>query len=152
MAILNYSTSIPAEKTAGEIIGTLVKHGAKEITVGYDEKRNPVSISFYIATKYGDRDFRLPVNIDATHRKLNQEYQEGKIRERRYTTRDQAVKVAWRIIKDWIEAQLALIETEMATLDEIFLPYMISGNAGQTLYEVMQSRQLKLLPLESTAE
>ena len=35
--------------------------------------------------------------------------------------RDQAVRTAWRIVKDWVEAQMALVETQMVTTAEVFL-------------------------------
>ena len=36
--------------------------------------------------------------------------------------RQQAIRTSWRILKDWVEAQMALLETGMVTMDEIFLP------------------------------
>jgi len=42
--------------------------------------------------------------------------------------------VAWRVVKDWIEAQLALLETKMVTLPQLFLPYAVTAD-GSTLYE-----------------
>ena len=56
---------------------------------------------------------------------------------------EQAERVAWRIVKDWVEAQMAILESEMVKLDEIFLPYMVN-DAGQTLYEAYVSNQLLL--------
>lgn len=48
------------------------------------------------------------------------------------------------IIKDWVDAQLAIIESDMVTLEQVFLPYMqVKGN--QTLYETMVERRF-LLP------
>ena len=41
--------------------------------------------------------------------------------------RQQAIRTSWRTLKDWVEAQMALLETGMVTMDEIFLPYMLSG-------------------------
>jgi len=32
----------------------------------------------------------------------------------KYRTREHAARVAWRICKDWIEAQLAIVDAEMA--------------------------------------
>ena len=49
-------------------------------------------------------------------------------------TREQAVSTAWRIVKDWVEAQMALVETRMATTQEVFLPYAIMPD-GHTLAE-----------------
>lgn len=80
---------------------------------------------------------------------LDNQWRSGKI-ERRYTTYEQAQRVAWRIVKDWVEAQVALIQTEMVTLDQVMLPYMI-GVGDKTIYELYKAR--KLLPaLEAARE
>ncbi len=56
----------------------------------------------------------------------------------KYRTRAQAARVAWRIIKDWIEAQLALVEAEQVDMVEVFLPYaQVQG--GRTVYEALTS-------------
>jgi hypothetical protein len=34
--------------------------------------------------------------------------------------RDQAVRTAWRIVKDWVEAQMALVETQMVSTQDVF--------------------------------
>lgn len=57
--------------------------------------------------------------------------------------REQAERVAWRIVKDWVEAQMAILESEMVQMDEIFLPYMVDNN-GQTLFQAYRSNQLML--------
>ena len=53
------------------------------------------------------------------------------------TLEDQAIRTAWRVIKVWIEAQLALVEINMVTIPQIFLPYTIM-KGGQTLAEKME--------------
>ena len=57
---------------------------------------------------------------------------------------DQARRTAWRILKDWIQAQMALLETNMVEMEEIFPPYMLSGE--QTLYQALQANQFRALP------
>ena len=52
--------------------------------------------------------------------------------------------MAWRIVKDWVEAQMALLATGMVELEEIFLPYMLSGD--RTLYQVLTERGFRALP------
>lgn len=37
---------------------------------------------------------------------------------------------------------MAILETEMVDMEEIFLPYVINRN-GQTLYQAFQSNQLR---------
>lgn len=56
---------------------------------------------------------------------------------------EQAERIAWRNLKDWIAAQVALVETEQATMDELFFPKLIDRNE-KTLYEVFQTGQLML--------
>jgi hypothetical protein len=46
----------------------------------------------------------------------------------------EAVRVAWRIVKDWVEAQMALVETQMVSTQDVFLPYAVMGD-GKTLAE-----------------
>jgi len=117
MPLLNYTTRIPTEKTVGEIQSTLARHGAKAIIVEYDDDRLLKAISFRIASRYGDLDYRLPVDPERVLVVL--ERQEV---DRRFRCREHAIRVAWRIIKDWVEAQVALLTTEMADMEQLFLP------------------------------
>ena len=57
--------------------------------------------------------------------------------------RQQAIRTSWRILKDWVEVQMALLETGMVTMDEIFLPYRLSG--GQTFYQALVAGEFKAL-------
>ena len=57
--------------------------------------------------------------------------------------RDQAERVAWRIVKDWVAAQMAILESEMVQMDEIFLPYMLNDK-GQTLFQCYRQNQLSI--------
>ena len=59
-------------------------------------------------------------------------------------TPEQARRVAWRIIKDWVEAQMAIVATKMVTLPQVFLPYAVNKN-GQTLYQIVAENPQLLL-------
>ena len=149
MPIANYTTEVVPEKSIGEIQHMLVSHGASHILTDYKDGK-PAGIAFIIATPYGDRPFRLPANIDkvgevllrqlesSTYRQWDTRYQE----QRRAKLKVQAARVAWRILRDWVRAQMAILETEMVTIDQVFLPYMEVGN--KTLYEHMVAHQLQL--------
>jgi hypothetical protein len=52
---------------------------------------------------------------------------------------DQAYRVAWRTILDWVQAQMALLEIGMAKMEEVFLPYM-QDREGVTFFERMEQR------------
>lgn len=135
MPLLNYTTKVDIYTTLGVIQGQLVKHGAKKIMQDYDDNGKIAALSFLIETPVGERGIRLPANVDAVYEVLR--------RQKVKCDRDQAERVAWRIVKDWVEAQMAILESEMVQMDEIFLPYMINGS-GQTLFEAYRSNQLLL--------
>lgn len=137
MAIKNYSTTVAAVQTVGEIQGILSAHGAKSVMLNYDGHREPCAIMFVAETPLGDRLFKLPANIEAFQAVLQ--------RQRVKCDREQATKVAWRNIKDWIAAQMALLETSMVKFDEIFLPYMTTDKTGTTVYQLYEGNKLPLL-------
>src|SRR4029077_4711279 len=56
----------------------------------------------------------------------------------------QAVRTAWRIVKDWVEAQMALVQTQMVTTAEVFLPYAVMRD-GRTLAQHAQANPSFLL-------
>lgn len=131
MPIANYSTRVNALKTVVEIQSILIAHGAKSILTNYEKDGSIESLSFIVETLYGDMPIRLPVNAKAVLKVLK----EQRIPQR-YANYQQATRIAWRIVKDWVRAQMAILETEMVELEQIFLPYMITKN-NQTLYESM---------------
>ena len=135
MPILNYTTKVDVYATIGAIQSCLVKHGAKKIMQEYDDDNRIVSLSFIVDTPTGMRAIRLPANVDAVMKVLT--------RQKVKCDRDQAERVAWRIIKDWTEAQMAILESKMVQIDEIFLPYMVNGS-GQTFFEAYRTNQLML--------
>lgn len=135
MPLLNYTTKVSVHVTLGEITAQLVKHGAKKIMQDYDGAGRILALTFSIDTPAGVRGVRLPANVDAVNKVLAQQ----KVK----CDREQAERVAWRIVKDWVEAQMAILESQMVQLDEIFLPYMVN-NQGQTFFEVYQNNQLLL--------
>ena len=55
---------------------------------------------------------------------------------RRWDEDEYCYKVAWANIKDWVEAQMALYETQMVSMPQIFLPFVRTKN-GQTLFELV---------------
>lgn len=135
MPLLNYTTKVDVYATLGVIQGQLVRHGARKIMQDYDGQGRIVALSFLVDTPAGPRGIRLPANVDAVHAVL--------IRQKVKCDREQAERVAWRIVKDWVEAQMAILESEMVQMDEIFLPYM-TDNSGQTMYQAYLNNQLML--------
>jgi hypothetical protein len=134
--VLNYTTQIAATKTAAEVQGILARGRARAVATQYDGDGRPTGIAFEIETPHGPRYFALPVDAEKVFAVLCRERVAPKFR-----TREQAERVAWRIIKDWIEAQLAIVSTQMVTFEQVMLPYMRTAD-GSTVYERYEARNL----------
>ncbi|MBO5797136.1 MAG: hypothetical protein J6R77_02190 [Clostridia bacterium] len=135
MPIKNYTTKVSAVQTVGEIQGILAAHGAKRVMMDYDDEGNVVAVTF--ALKCGDtlNGFRLEAN--------RQGVQNVMARDRVRCDEEQAERIAWRNVKDWICAQVALVETEQASMDELFLPKLVNHD-NVTLYQAFSGGQLLL--------
>jgi hypothetical protein len=129
MPILNYTTTIDPSKTAGEITKVLVKLGAENIGMSYEGGKLS-GMAFAIRRGPDIYAFQLPVRVDAVLTVLKS--QRGVPNASR--TRAQAERVAWRIMKSWIEAQAAIIETQMVKLEQVMLPYMTT-ETGDTVFD-----------------
>lgn len=141
MALLNYTTTVEAYKTVSEIEKILVDHGAKSIMKQFDDGVI-TSLSFLINTGNNDIPIKLPVRIDDVLLVLTEQkkiHPKSGIK----ATRDQANRVAWRIMKDWIEAQMALLDIRMVRFEEIFLSYIETAN-GKTIYEKLEEKHFLL--------
>ncbi|MBA7593472.1 hypothetical protein ES703_00392 [subsurface metagenome] len=102
------------------------------------------ALSFTVKTPNGELPIRMPIDAAATLRVLQRQYQNREI-PAQYANEAHAYRVAWRIIKDWVEAQVSLLETEMVRMEEIFLGYIIAAD-GQTLFEKLEQRGFLLPP------
>ncbi|MBA4698494.1 MAG: hypothetical protein H2212_03590 [Ruminococcus sp.] len=141
MAILNYTTTVDPFKTVSEIEKILVSHKAKSIMKNYDGE-SISALSFLIDTGFQQIPIRLPVKTEQCLKVLQRE-KKNSPRSKIKATREQAERVAWRILKDWIQAQMALLDIEMVTMQEIFLPY-IEIPGGQTIYQKLEQQQFLL--------
>lgn len=140
MAILNYTTKIDAYKTIGEIQQLLAKHGAKRIVIENNiENGNPIALGFQVDWNGKEHGFSLPCNFVGVLNAMKKSKVPNNL-----CNENQALRVGWRIIKDWTEAQMALKEADIASLPEIFLPYIVTEN-GETLFHRMNNGNLKLL-------
>lgn len=144
-ALLNYTTSISAEKTVSEIQGQLARAGARQILHEYDAAGNVSALSFKIHTQFGEVAFQLPANIAAVEAILKQQSRAGRV-PKRLADYSQATRVGWRILKDWIEAQVALIQTGMVTMEQVMLPFA-QNQTGKTVYEALCEKKFSGLAL-----
>ena len=139
--IKNYTTKISAAQTVGEIQEILATHGAKRIMMEYGEKGRVASVTFALECFGALHAFRLEPKSSGVKAVLT--------KERIKCDDSQAERIAWRNIKDWIAAQIALVEAEQATMEELFLPQLV-GEDDTTVYDVFATGKSKLLQSDNS--
>jgi len=140
--LFTYTTKIEPQKTVAEIQEVLTSHGAKSILSDYDGEGKIKSLSFMVSTQHGDMAIQLPCNPEPVYKILKQQHEEKTI-SAGFVNEHQALRVSWRIILYWVKAQMAILETEMVQMEQIFLPYMTMKD-GRTLYEKMIDSRFQL--------
>lgn len=151
MALKNYSTSIDVDKTISEIEKILSSHGASDIWKQYDTAGNVICLNFAINTEFGKMPFKLPMDAQKVLQILSTEKKVGRARglsKAEAEDINQARKVGWRIIKDWIDSQLALVEINLVKVEQVFLPYAYDPVKNQTLYETIRERKFAGMLME----
>src|SRR5713226_2580309 len=98
MPLLNYTTTIIADKSISEISRALAKVGARRILHDYDNNGYIVSLSFEIILNDRSIAFRLPTDWRPVLQVLEKD---SKV-PRGLRNQEQALRVAWRITKDWV--------------------------------------------------
>jgi hypothetical protein len=138
MPIKNYTTSVPANRSINEITTSLVKHGATDVLMSYEEGTGRIAaLKFKIVVRGQPVGFALPVSWRRFQECLRQQGV------KKYRDEDYVYRVAWRCLRDWVLAQMALFETEMVELPQVFLPFAVAKNE-KTLYENVIDGQLLL--------
>jgi hypothetical protein len=142
MPLKNYTSEVPVERTLQAILKLLNKHGASKVLIEYADGE-AAAVSFIIKTEKGMLPVKLPARIENVERLIFSQ------KKPRYSWQDpeplsekekaQVRRTAWKNIFDWISAQMALVETSMVKIEEVFLPYM-QDNEGVTFFERMEER------------
>ena len=135
------TTKISSEKTVAEIQAVLGKYGAGSILVDYD-KGEVFAVSFKIIVAGQEIPFKLPCKPEAIYAILAKR----RVYPQDYADKDieQSKRVAWRQILRWVQAQMALVETDMVKIQEVFMPY-IQMKLGHTLYEQLEKTKFTML-------
>jgi hypothetical protein len=136
---MNYTTEVAVEKTLAEITAILVRGGARSIQTEFNDRGRVAGMNFVVKTTFGMRAFHVPVETERVLKVLRAEAPP------RYQTAEQAERVSWRIIKDWLEAQITLVQLQLIGLDQALLGFMqVRPGDNRTAYELYADEQLAL--------
>lgn len=138
MAIKNYTTKVPANRSIEEIQSSLVSHGAVGCMYEYDSEARIKALRFMLELNGQKMAFSLPVEW----RKFQAVLKEQKVT--RWNDDDYCYRVAWRNLRDWVLAQMALYETQMVTVPQVFLPFAMARD-GRTLAQMISEQPEQFL-------
>jgi len=146
MAIKNYTSQQSAMRSICLIEAKLAAKGANQIVKFYDGFGGVESIAFMIKIDGHEMPFKLPAKVDECKKILK-----AKVKRPNTTIYKriaaQAERTAWKIILDWVDVQMTMIELSQAEFMQVFMPYLYDHSKRQTYFEkIKETGFQKLLP------
>ncbi len=148
--IKNYLSTVPVEQSLTIIRKALASHKAKRITFEQDAEGLEIGIQFEIQIGKETFTFRLPVRFDGVKPLVEKAWREMGKPLKPDALEAQARITAWANIRDWVLAQMALIDASQVQLAEVFFPYTLSGE--HTYFEEFAQRLALPAPKFSISE
>jgi len=143
--IKNYTSTVTAGKSVLKIEKCLVDHGAEQILKIYDKQSKILTgISFIINRNGSNIPFQLPARIDRIEKRLKDEVKRP-VKGTYERISEQAERTAWKLLSEWVEIQMSMIELDQAEFVEIFMPYIFDNKSKQTLFEKAKDSNFKML-------
>lgn len=141
MPLANYTTKVPVVRSVALIQEMLARAGAKSVMLDF-EALEPCAVSFCLIQDGMQIGYRLPCNWRGVLAAMRKDSRvTGSLKRD-----EQAKRVAWRTVHDWLRAQLAMVEVGSAALDQMMMSHAITLT-GETLYERMKASRFELLAL-----
>ena len=142
----NYTSTVPASRSIMNIEKCLITHGATDIAKTYEGGQTK-GIKFAIMIDGKSMVFALPARIENCQRVLEGMTTSRTRPETLAKIPDQASRTAWKIVLDWIEIQMAMIDLAQIEMLEVFLPYVFIAEKNCTVFELAKDNGFKkLLP------
>ncbi len=145
MNIKNYTSTVPAERSISRIEKILVEMGATSVNKQYDSNKRIEAIAFLIVVNGNTIPFKLPAKaseVEAVLAKSVRRMTEGT----RQRVREQSERTAWRLVQEWVEIQMSMINLKQADFVEVFLPYVYDYAQNKTFYQSIKDGGFKQLP------
>lgn len=144
MNLKNYTSTVPASTSITRICRALVEAGATDISQKYDpDTKTCIAISFRVViTGHIPMFFQLPAKVDPCFNVLWKEVKRPHS-DTKKKTMEQAERTAWKIVSDWVDIQLAMLQLQQADLLEVFLPYVYDPAKEKTFYQGLKELNFK---------
>lgn len=148
--IKNYTSSVPANQSMMRIEELLTGAGATEVNRTYDGFGGCDSMVFKIAVPGVANPvwFKIPSKVDKCKDALWRNYLKTVKKPSeamKETISAQAARTAWKLMHEWVEIQITLIELDQVEVMEAFMQYLYNPETQQTFFEHSKSKSHKLL-------
>ena len=144
----NYTTTIPESRTIMEIEQILSLFGATAILKDFRGDGSVKALSFKVMTEHGEMPFKIPMNDKAIAQYRSEQFTGYTKKQNTLNDLDSARRIGWRIIKDWVHAQLSIVQLKLVKVQEVFLPYIYNPIEEKTFYQQIEEKQFKGMLLE----
>lgn len=91
-------------------------------------------IAFIVPIEGTDFPFKLPARIERVEKVLMGMYKRPRAGTEK-KIKDQAERTAWKILADWVDIQMSLVELDQAELIEVFMPYLYNHQKEATFFD-----------------
>ena len=136
-----------SKNTFDKIQKVLATHGAKKIMFEYGQDGKIYGLVFELEANGVSSAIKLPARVENVAMVMYGK----KINDLTDQKCEQAYRTAWANIRDWIDSQMALLDTRMVKIEEIFLPYFFSSKSGKTFFEHIEQNKQLLLSMDDEA-
>jgi hypothetical protein len=131
------TTTVAVEKSQGEIIAALHRYGAHGFGFRKIVGSERTEVTFHICDESGrERTVTIPIEIDRVHTKaqaLNERRVARGAHVKKAVSREQAERIAWRVLLDWVEATLLVVSLGAQTIEEAFFAHtVVTTDDGKT--------------------
>ncbi len=143
MAIKNYTSIVPANKSIAAIEQLLVSAQASAISKTYDAGQ---CTGFLFQLQVGPQllTFQLPVKTEAVYNRFIRSASRLDAKKRK-VLRGQAERTAWKTLHEWVHIQVTMIQLEQVEPLQVLLPYVYDPKTGSSFYQKVVGSNLKLL-------
>jgi hypothetical protein len=110
----------------------------------YTDDKKLESLCFIINIEGKETPFKLPANVEQCERVLKAEIRKPKAGTYERIA-DQAERTAWKLMSDWVDIQMSLIELNQVEILQVFLAYVYNPATNTTFFERVKGNGFLML-------
>lgn len=158
MFLKNYTSDVPVAQTIHKIEQVLIRCGVSGITKEYGPGGSISAMIFHVPSPVGgSMAVRLPARVHEAQEALWLDYVDGdklsadgqsllwnaRKKKSKKDFLEQGERTAWKLVQDWIEVQMSMVQMKQAEVLQVFMSYIWDGK--RTFYDQLKGDGFKML-------